>query len=529
MPPAARSTLAVAPEALDEPRPCHAQTHTEIRTPRSRRDWLRGVSGLTALAAMWSDAARAAAPPSSADVDPAGLLASLVRRCTYGATQGDLALASSLGFTGYLEQQLHPELIDDADCDARLLQYPTLVMTPPELYLADADRRPPSDVINQLVDATLTRAVYSKRQLLERMVEFWNDHFNIDINDGDEAYLKPLDDRDTIRRYALDTFPNLLRASALSPAMLLYLDNANSRIPTPNENYARELMELHTLSVTGGYTQQDVHEVARCFTGWSFYSAAVANGVNAGTFRYVPAWHDTGAKTVLGQTIPARSSSLGQQDAIEVLNILAAHPSTAAFIAQKLCTRFLGEDTPTGVVNAVTTAYLATGGDIKAMLRAMLTPAHLFDAPPRFKRPMHLMVSALRALPHTAVAFNGIRTQLANTGHRLFSWGPPDGYPDTTTYWSGLLLPRLNFGALLTSGTTTGSIASLTLDDQAFFAGVTTADAAVNALNSALFLGEWPAAERTRVRDYLLPNPPSRTKLREAISLALGSPSFQWY
>ncbi len=474
------------------------------------------IAGL--LAGLAHSAANASPPEVAADVDPGSLLAKLVRRVTMGSTVAELNLANTMGYAAYLEYQLDHTSIDDSALDAMLLPLTTLTMTPLELSTQQS-----GTIVGQLIQAVLTRGVFSQRQLFERMVDFWTDHFSIDVTDGDFAYLKAVDDRDVIRPNALGTFPQLLSASAHSPAMLRYLDNNISTAASPNENYARELMELHSMGSDGGYTQQDVVEVSRCFTGWTYYGRN--GGANTGLFRYNNAIHDNGQKTVLGNIIPAGG---GMQDGLTVLNILSNHPSTANYVSKKLCRRFLAEDPPQSVIESVAATYTATGGDIKAMIRTMLRPNVLADAAPKYKRPQHIAVSMMRVLPITLTSTNSLRNQLRGAGHEPFYWGAPDGYPDTFAHWSGLLLPRWNLAFSMLATQTTGATitaASLT----AFFSGATDANQMADRINQVMFQSELPAYDRNRIRDYLLPNTPSTTRQRDAIALAVASPTFQWY
>lgn len=515
------ATLEKPARAEAEPRTARPAKSTDVSRQISRREllaWLRHP-GAVAAAACWGTSAavaptRAAEP--SADIDPGSMLPRLVRRITYGFNANELGLADTLGFDAYIEHHLNHLVIDDSAVIARLAGLTTLTMT----YQQMIAQNQPSLVTNQLIEAVILRAQLSNRQLFERTVELWTDHFNIQINAGNLPFLKSIDDRDAIRPNALGTFPALLSASAHSPAMLVYLDNYLSTAGNPNENYARELMELHTMGVTGGYTQQDVREVARCLTGWTIWGNN--QGANSGTFRFNAFAHDQGQKTVLGNIIPPNG---GIQDALTVLNILAEHPSTAAFISRKMCDWFLGPAAPQAVVNAVAAVYQSTGGDIKSMLRAILTPGNLFDAEPKYRRPFHLYIAAMRALPTTINSTAALRTQLATAGHLPYSWSTPDGYPDDFEYWSGLILPRWNFGASLPNGEINGS----TVDAPGFFAGLTTADEMADRINQAMFAGEWPTEERNRIRDDLLPDPPSASRQRESLGLAIASPSFQWY
>jgi hypothetical protein len=279
-------------------------------------------------------------------------------------------------------------------------------------------------------------------------------------------------------------------------------------------------MELHTMGADGGYTQQDVEEVTRCFTGWTLWPRSA--GATYGTFRFNPSAHDNGQKTVLGNIIPAGG---GMQDGITVINILIDYPSTAQYLARKLCSWLLQENPPQSVVNEVAAAYTATRGDIKTMIRAALKPNVLADAEPKYKRPFHHFVSAMRALPTTLTTTQTVRTQLNAAGHHPFYWGTPDGYPDKLDYWVGLILPRWNFGASLLNGNINGASVNVT----AFFNGLTTSQQMIDRIDQAIFAGEMPAAEKARIRNYMLPDSPSTQRRQEGIGLAIGSPAFQWF
>ena len=456
----------------------------------------------------------------------------MVDRMTFGFTPAEYALYQQLGFEGYLAYHLHPSGIDDSAVDAYLAaNYPTLVMTP--LQLSQLSQQ--SDATNQLQRARLYRAIFSKRQLFERAVECFTDHFNIWIRDDPSTYLKVADDRDVVRANALGTFPGMLTASAHSASMLSYLNNDTNTAAAPNENYARELMELHTLSVSGGYSQSDVQQVAKCLTGWTYYTGAVAN---AYTFRYNSAVHDTGQKIVLGNIIPARPAASGQQDGDDVLNILANHPSTRQFIAKKIIRHFFMYDpAPQSLVDSVAATYLATGGDIAAMITSVLRYTYNNTVPAKFKRPVHLLASTLRSLNAIVTATNNLQTPLIEAGHLPFDWQSPDGYPDGLSNWTGLLLARWNFGArLMNSSNTntgdwwnTGTSAGVRVDHTTVVGTATTASAIVAAINANLFNGQLPPPERTQLLNYLLPNPVTSTKIREALGLAVSLPTFQWY
>lgn len=490
----------------------------EVREPAgaaivSRRAWLGALAGVTMGAA--GRRARAAPPASIGDPDPSTLLNRLVNRVTFGLNAYELGLVRSLGYSGYLEYHLNYPAIFTPGIITLLSSLTTLNLPAGELYLLPANQ-----VLTELIDSTLLRAYYSRQQLYERMVEFWSDHFSIDIQNGMCRWLKTVDDRTVIRPHALGRFPDMLTASARSPAMLYFLDNVLSVAGAPNENYARELMELHTLGVDGGYTQNDVLEVARCFTGWTVHPPTADIAI-AGTYYFNAAIHDDGEKRVLGNVIPAGG---GEQDGVRVLQILAGHPSCARFIAKKICRRFLGDGLPRAVIDSVASIYTSTGGDIRAMVRRVLQPQHLAIAPPKYKRPMHAYTSALRATNGQMSTPGYMRSQLTIAGHLPFHWGPPDGYPDSNEAWSGLVLPRWNFGALFA----TGGLPGLTVDTGAFFAGLSTAPEMVNKISDSFFGGDMLPGDREQLLAYLSADPTNLTRQKETLGLAIGSPGFQW-
>ncbi len=366
----------------------------------------------------------------------------LVQRTTMGATSKQLAHVEAIGYDAYLEEQLDYESLDDSKLERRLARdYPAITLTTAEL-LKRYRKDPFRPAIDHLRIATMLRSISSPRQLFERMVIFWSDHFNIDIGD-DVSLLKPTDDRDVIRRHAMGTFPQLLRASAHSPAMLYYLDNYSNTKEFPQENYARELLELHTLGADNGYKQRDIVAVARCLTGWTFNNMYDGPKNRRGELHFEQDWHDTGAKVVLGRAIPAGG---GMSDGETVLEMLVEHPNTAEFIARKLLRYFWGYEPKSSAVRKVKKAYLDTGGDIRAMLRVVLARRHLRSATPKLKRPYHLIVSTIRAMGAKVTdASRWLIWTPHNMSHGLFDRDTPDGYPDRLEYWSGSLLNRWNF------------------------------------------------------------------------------------
>lgn len=369
----------------------------------------------------------------------------LARRISYALTETEVVKIKSLGGAAYLEQQLAYDSINDSVVETFVAShFPNLKLSGAQIS-ALSDQYPAQE---DLIQSTIYRAAFSKRQLYHRMVEFWTDHFNIHLEKVGVAEKLP-DDRDVIRMYALGSFPDLLWASAHSPAMLDYLDNDSSNNSAPNQNYARELMELHTLGVTRGYTQSDVENVARCFTGWTVHYED-PNASNYLTFKYDPDMHDDSDKVVLGVKIPAGG---GISDGETVLRLLASHPSTANFISRKLILFFMGVEPSSAYLSSVANTYLSTKGDIRSIIRAIFQ-ADVSATPAKFKRPFHLAVGLLR---QTYLQGNSDMSSiqygvLQSLGQVPFDWAPPNGYPDKIGYWSGSMLDRWNFGFDIAGG-----------------------------------------------------------------------------
>ena len=478
----------------------------------------------TGLAAALATAPSAATLPSDEKT-----IVHVLNRIGFGARPGDVERVRQIGLQKYIEQQLHPERLDDRGMDARLANLRTiglssrLISTQFEQPLIElrrerkqdtANNRKPetsnsgdpdkprdsqlpdpaqqqaqqraNDVLLELDEQKLQRAIYSNRQLQEALTDFWFNHFNVDARKGRDRFLLTEYERETIRPNVLGKFRDLLEATAKSPAMLFYLDNwlsadpsgphGNSRrpgfagpargrfapmpVPRPaaqannprkglNENYARELMELHTLGVDGGYTQKDVTEVARAFTGWT-----MENPRQGGAFRFEPRIHDEGSKTVLGHRI---KSGGGMSDGEQVLDILAAHPSTAHFIATKLARRFVSDAPPPALVDRLAARFRETGGDLRAVMMALLTSPE-FLAPDAYrakvKTPFDFVVSAVRATGDQIADVRPLVRSLQDLGMPLYQCQPPTGYKDTADAWAntGALVNRMNFALALASG-----------------------------------------------------------------------------
>lgn len=458
--------------------------------------------------------------------DPIANFAALLNRISFGVTRADYDRCQTIGPEAYLDEQLNPQSIDDSALDTILAgaEFNTLAMTPSQLYTQA--NTSVSVITTQLINATLIRAIRSNRQLYERLVEFWSDHFNINNLDDFVNFLKTWDDRNVIRPNVLGSFRDLLRASAYSPAMLIYLNNNVNVASSPNENYGREILELHSMGVDGGYTQTDVREVARCFTGWTTWTSSA--GASAYSFRYNNAVHDQGQKIIFAGTpqqlvIPANG---GHQDGELVINALAAHPSTARYIATKLLKRFWGEDPPQELINATATVFTLTQGDLKQVTRFVLMTQLGGPKVLKYKRPFHLMASMLRQLGATVPTNpSSLRSAIANAGHAPFAWIPPDGYPDTLAYWSGLQLARWNMGASLMNNQYT----NVTVDAAGLTAGLTTAPTIANQIARLLCPQGIAQSDRTALINYLGTGVPTLTRIRETFGIAIASPSFQWY
>ncbi len=433
-------------------------------------------------------------------------------------------------------------------------------MNPRQRETVEAINYPQQVVAHELVEGKLLRAIYSDRQLQEVMTDFWFNHFNVFIGKGADHYLLTSYERDVIRPHALGKFEDLLIATAQSPAMLFYLDNWLSVGPNSdvangipkhadrnskgrvrnkgqtnqgkgkrnglNENYGRELMELHTLGVNGGYTQQDVTEVARVFTGWTLKQPRQGGG-----FTFEDRTHDPGDKMVLGHRIKPR----GEKEGDEVLRILAHHPSTANFVCTKLAIRFVSDNPPQSLVDRMAQTFLKKDGNIREVLRTMLDSPE-FWAPDAYrakvKTPFEFVVSALRASGAQVNDAMPIARQLQTMGMPLFGMQPPTGYSMKADAWvnSSSLLGRMNFALAMTSGKVKGvQVSSEPV-------ATNNAQQALTALESSLLAGDVSEQTHKVISARLQDSKISRRKLDDPArppnisliaGLLLGSPDFQ--
>lgn len=420
----------------------------------TRREALGLVAGAGAFAVGLEGCAPSAslkAPTRVADAD-----ARFLNRAGYGVRPEEIEGLKRKGRVAWIDAQLTP------GGEPLALSWALARIPATSLLAWELRDWPKRDVIRQAQQTDLLYAVYSPWQLRERMVDFWTNHFNIYGNKGLAAYRIPTDQREVVRRHALGSFPDMVAASAKSTAMLLYLDQQASHYGKPNENYARELLELHTLGVSGGYSQQDVMEVARCFTGCTEERRSTFRRVSEdgsignpqGTFRFDERLHDTGEKTVLGETIP---SGGGIEDGERVIEIVTRHPSTARHIAHKLCRYFVGDDAPL-LEATVAAAYLQEPvGDIARMLKSILLWERFDVSAPTFKRPFDYVVSALRVLDADSDCNSGVLRHIEAMGQPTHLWPMPDGYPMDAASWNGSVLGRWNFAIQLCSNRIKGT------------------------------------------------------------------------
>ncbi len=455
-------------------RPLRQLIHPILGSVRARRALLLVLlAGSLDLARAATLGAATAAPLSEQE-----RALHVLNRLAYGPRPGDLEQVERMGVKRYIEQQLHPERIPlPADLQARLAALPGLQMTPAQLFVdygppsidKEADKevkqaarqRAPRELTPQFHTARLLQATESPRQLEEVMTEFWANHFNIFEGKEWVRYWVGDYEKNAIRPYALGHFRDLLGAVAHHPAMLYYLDNwlssgagtpgARGRFKGLNENYARELMELHTLGVDGGYQQTDVITLARILSGWTIDVNAMKAG--AAPFAFAVQRHDNAPKVFLGRPLAAR----GYQEGEAALDILADHPSTARFISTQLVQYFVSDQPDPALVQRLTQKFLATQGDLRAVLQT------LFDSPQfwtrsnyqtQFKTPYQFVVSALRASDIPVRNAKPVNGALGQFGMPLYGWLTPEGYKYSEAAWLNpdALLRRINFAGNLVNG-----------------------------------------------------------------------------
>ncbi len=385
----------------------------------------------------------------------------LLNRIAFGPTQAEIDHVKQIGIDRYIDEQLHPEMIPEpAALTGRLTGLDTLALDPAQLFaqygpilpVMNGGVKPTPDeqkarrqraqiIVQQAQDARIWRALYSRRQLQEVMVDFWFNHFNVFAGKGlDHLWVGRYED-EAIRPYALGHFRDLLMATARSPAMVFYLDNQLNTAPgSPgargdrtgiNENYAREIMELHTLGVDGGYTQNDVIALARILTGWGLERDNLRSG-NGPAAGFDPMRHDFTEKTFLGQTIQPG----GEKEGIAAIAMLAASPATAHHIAFELAQYFVADNPPQGLVDRLAQRFQATDGDIAAVLQTLLTSREFRDSVgQKYKTPYQYVLSATRAAGGEVNNPRPLLGTMARLGMPLYYCQTPDGYKNTEEAW----------------------------------------------------------------------------------------------
>jgi uncharacterized protein (DUF1800 family) len=460
--------------------------------------------------------AAAGTPAMHAAVADDAAIVHALNRLTYGPRPGDVDRVKAMGLQKWIETQLAPSRIDNSALEAKLRRLETLTLDSETIQReyagptmaerrqrraaegADQDtraaestessdrnarpmREPMSDtlrkgrqVISDIEEAKLLRAVYSERQLEEVLVDFWFNHFNVFAGKGATRNYVGEYEREAIRPYVLGNFRDMLGATAKSPAMLFYLDNwlssaqggqgaqraqRASRAQTApvrrstgiNENYARELLELHTLGVDGGYTQQDIVNVAKAFTGWTMQPRQGSG------FGFAANRHDGSEKIVLGQVIKPAGVDEGER----VLDIVAAHPSTARHIAKKLAIRFVSDNPPAALVDRAAAKFTATRGDLREVVKAIVMSPEFAAADARrvkVKTPLEFVASALRATGAEVRTATPLARTLRDMGMPLYFCQPPTGYDEAATTWvsAGALVSRMNFAVDLSKNAVRG-------------------------------------------------------------------------
>ncbi len=541
---------------------------TAVTTTPSRRGRLAGALAprLLAVALAAACVGCAARPHPDALGGPAGtgpvppaLTATqralhVLTRLGYGPRPGDVAAVARGGAEAWIEAQLAPERLADRQAEARLAALSVPGMPPAALMAAyplpSAGGQPggpprpeqsPLRLLGELQQARLLRAVYSERQLLEVMVDFWLNHFSVFAGKGTVRYYLPDYERTAIRPHALGRFRDLLGAVAHHPAMLYYLDawlsTAEAIRPGEgraglDESYARELLELHTLGVDG--LASDVVATARAFTGWTIDHPRPGHPRSGGGFRFDPGAHDRGPKTILGHAFPAGG---GQEEGERTLDLLARDPATARFVATKLARRFVADDPPPALVARAAAVFRETDGDIRAVVRSIVRSPDFFSSAAyraKVKTPLEFTASALRALGAETDAGPAIQRTLGAMGQPLYGAQAPTGYADRAEAWTsaGALLARLHLAQALAANRVAGTAVDL---DRVLPASATP-EAAVERLVETLVGGELSAESRAvleealaqpAVRRAALDDPVSAPDLATIAALVLGSPEFQ--
>jgi uncharacterized protein (DUF1800 family) len=520
------------------------------------------------------------APARAGDTEPAGadvetvLARHLLRRATFGPRAADLEAVKRLGREAWVERQLHPELIPDRDIEDRLSAYESLGLTPTGYWAMLDDRRPalrppgPGEdrtaaarkrqqevnrlrnlALREVPASVLLRAVYSQRQLEEVMVEFWRNHFNVDVNKDQVRYYLPDWEREVLRKHVFGDFESFLLATARHPAMLFYLDNHVSQAPMArgekvlrgneregrtdglNENYARELMELHTLGVDNGYDQDDVIQLALVLTGWSIENV----GENRGAFLFRDRYHAKGRKKVLGKTV----KDGGVEEGEALVRHLARHKNTREFVCTKLVRYLAADDPPPALVRDAVATWKKTKGDLREVVRTILLSEDFYAAPcllTKARTPFEFVSGTLRVLGADVRDPSAVLGRLADMVQPVYGCEDPTGYSDAAADWMdpGVLAVRWQFAYDVLKG----RVAGVQMDASPLFEHVRqNPEVWEYLLVEDLFAGRSPgsltmAPFRRRINDvrrtFRKLSPQDRlAQFRILTTLLLGSPEFQ--
>jgi uncharacterized protein (DUF1800 family) len=458
-----------------------------------------------------------------------------LNRLGFGPKPGGVQAVLDQGIEEYINDQLDPK--PDSELETRLASLnSTLRLSTTQVLVAYADAGNQTSAIQAYLDnmhsAKIIRAVHTRNQLDEALADFWFNHFNVNINDGFVRYALQSYERDAIRPHALGKFETLLKATAEHPAMLYYLDNylstaartVNGRLVNGlNENYGREILELHTVGVDAGYTQADVYDVSRAFTGWG-----IDNLGRGGVFRYLSTSHDTGSKSAFGLQLAAG----GQKDDGErVIQYLARHPKTARFVSTKLARRFVSDNPPEGVIDRMTEAWISSDGDIKTVMKAMIGSsefwAEAFSQAGKPKTPFEYVISSIRAVGgEVSAATRGVTAYLSQMGQPLYQCIPPTGYSDLGSEWlnPSSQIYRMNFALDLAQGLVNG--VAVNVRNFAAGADLTSPMSVAKAANTAVFgstIGSSTIDAAVKV-DTRITNPSSAVRVS---ALLLAGPEAQ--
>lgn len=460
------------------------------------------------------------------DLDPA-IAASpyaLIQRITYGVTPYEIAQFTARGWDKYLAYQMAPATIPDTLVNSLMIEFPSISATPYQALKVYGYSQG-FDVLGDLSRSLIIRRTMSYRQLQEVLTEFWLDHFNVFSGAIWTEFLPVY--VNTIRANAFAPFEILLGSVVRSAAMLMYLNNVQNDGANHNENFARELLELHTLGAYQGYNEQDIYTTRRCLTGWNFHNYYDWPWVdkadsNFGAFQYYPEHHDNEGGYFMGTII----SKGDMEQGTKILSMIANHPNTAKHLATKLITKFVTETPSATFVNAAANVFLANRGSIAAVLKYILGQT-VFTAnfQPKYKRPVHFMASAMRASnAYIADASDLLYWVLQPMRQMPFQWQPPNGYPDAYLSWSDNLLPRWRFASNLMADDQYGA-----RTDPFQYMTDRSREGVLAYINKYCFSGGLSATRISALSAFMAVNYPSNSVVREAIGLAISLPDFQWY